>query len=188
MGQVPPPAPGPEGRRRRRLVARAVLRSAVTATLLFALYAVAPVDGHATAAGTALRLLLAVVCIALVLAVQVRSIVSANYPDLRAIEALVTAITVFLILFALLYLGLATTDPANFTQPLNRVGALYFTVTVLATVGFGDITAQTDGARLLVIIQMLLGLGLIAGVVRVFSAAARAGTARGADGPEPARR
>jgi hypothetical protein len=58
------------------------------------------------------------------------------------------------------------------------VGALYFTVTVLATVGFGDITAQTAGARLLVTAQMLLGLGLLAGIVRVFSAAARAGAAR----------
>jgi len=118
------------------------------------------------------------VLLALALAGQVDSIRAANHPDLRAIEALVAAVTGFLVLFALLYLGLAQTDSANFTQPLGRVSALYFTVTVLATVGFGDITAQTDGARLLVTVQMLLGLGLVAGLVRVFSAAARAGAAR----------
>jgi hypothetical protein len=159
-----------------------VLRSAVTIAMLLALYVLMPIDTHATAGGTAVRLVGVVVLIAVVLAVQVQSIMSANYPDLRAIEALVTVIAVFLVLFALLYLGLATTDAANFTQPLNRVGAFYFAVTVLATVGFGDIAAQTDGARLLVTVQMLLGLGLIAGVVRVFSAAARAGAARQSGG------
>jgi hypothetical protein len=171
-------------------VARAVLRSGVTVALLYALYALAPVGyvTAATAAGTLIRLASVVVIVALVVAVQVRAIRSANYPDLRAIEALVTALTVFLVLFALLNLGLAEADPANFTQPLTRVSALYFTVTVLATVGFGDITARTDGARLLVTVQMLLGLGLIAGVVRIFSAAARAGAARRPDESGPARR
>jgi hypothetical protein len=169
-------------------VARAVLRSAATVTLLFALYAVAPVGSHATPAGTALRLIGVVVLIALVLAVQVRSIRSANHPDLRASEALVTVLTVFVVLFALLYLGLAQTDSANFNQPLDRVSALYFTVTVLATVGFGDITAQTAGTRLLVTVQMLLGLGLIAGIVRVFTAAARAADTRRPDESGPARR
>jgi hypothetical protein len=85
----------------------------------------------------------------------------------------VTAVTVFLVLFALLSLGLAQTGPASFSQPLDRVGARSFTITVLATVGFGDLTAQTAGARLLVTVQMLLGLGLIAGIVRVFAAGAR---------------
>jgi hypothetical protein len=46
-------------------------------------------------------------------------------------------------------------------------------VTVLSTVGFGDITAQSDASRLLVTIQMLLDLALIAIVVRVFYATAR---------------
>jgi hypothetical protein len=188
MDPMPPPAPAPGSRAWRRLVVRAVLRSVATVVLLFALYALAPVDGLAADAGTAVRLVLAVGFIALAFAVQVQSIRSANYPDLRAIEALVTAVAGFLVLFALLSLGFAQTDPASFNQPLSRVSALYFATTVLATVGFGDITAQTDGARLLVTVQMLLGLGLIAGLVRVFSAAAaQAGEARQPDAAGPAR-
>jgi voltage-gated potassium channel len=38
---------------------------------------------------------------------------------------------------------------------------LYFTVTVFATVGFGDITAKTEAARLLVTGQMIIDLIII---------------------------
>ena len=168
-------------RARRRLVARAVLRIVLTTGLLLALYARAPVP-FVPAADAAVRLVAVLVLLAVVIAVQVASIRSASYPALRAAEALAVAIVVFLVSFALLYLGLAGTAPASFNQPLDRVGAFYFAATVLATVGFGDITAQTAGARLLVTVQMLLGLGLIALIVRVFTAAARAGAARRAAG------
>jgi voltage-gated potassium channel len=173
--QTPPEALG--RRDRRRLVARAVLRVVLTTGLLLALYALASVP-FVAAAAAAVRLVAVLVLLAVVIAVQVASIRSASYPALRAAEALVVAIVVFLVSFALLYLGLAGTAPASFNQPLDRVGAFYFAATVLATVGFGDITAQTAGARLLVTVQMLVGLGLLAVVVRVFSAAARAGAAR----------
>jgi hypothetical protein len=170
-------------RDRRRLVAGAVLRVLLTAGLLLALYALAPVP-FVPAADAVVRLVAVLVLLAVLIAVQVAAIRSASYPALRAAEALVVAIVVFLVSFALLYLGLASTAPASFNQPLDRVGAFYFAATILATVGFGDIIAQTTGARLLVTVQMLLGLGLIALVVRVFSAAARAGAARQATGQE----
>jgi hypothetical protein len=41
---------------------------------------------------------------------------------------------------------------------MDKVGAMYFTVTVFSTVGFGDITAKTDLARTLVTVQMLVNL------------------------------
>jgi hypothetical protein len=51
---------------------------------------------------------------------------------------------------------------------------LYFTVTILSTVGFGDITPHTDVARLLTTVQMLTDLGLITIVVRLlFGGASR---------------
>jgi voltage-gated potassium channel len=181
--QTPLPALRP--RDRRRLVARAVVRMVVTTTLLLVLYALAPV-GFAAGASAVVRLVVVLVLVVAVVARQVRAIVSAAYPVLRAIEALVITIGLFLVLFALLYLGLATAAPDSFTRPLTRVSALYFTVTVLATVGFGDITAQSEAAQLLVTVQMLLGLTLLALAVRIFSAAARAsapraGPARGAE-------
>jgi hypothetical protein len=56
---------------------------------------------------------------------------------------------------------------------LTRFDAVYFTVTVLATVGFGDIAAVTQTARILVTIQMLADLVLIGFVAKVLLGAAQ---------------
>jgi hypothetical protein len=92
---------------------------------------------------------------------------------LQATESGIIAIAAFIILFALLYVGLAQADATHFSEPLDRVSAFYFTVTILATVGFGDIAARSDAARVVVTVQMLLDLALIAVIVRVYSSAAR---------------
>ena len=66
-----------------------------------------------------------------------------------------------------------TISAGNFTEPLTRTDALYFAVTVFSTVGFGDITAKTEAARLVVTGQMIadlivigLGLKVIVGAVK----------------------
>jgi len=50
---------------------------------------------------------------------------------------------------------------------MTRTNALYFTVTVFATVGFGDITAKTEAARLLVTVQMIIDLIILGFGARV---------------------
>ena len=70
-------------------------------------------------------------------------------------------------------------SPGSFTAPLSRTDALYFTVTVFSTVGFGDITAKAETARLVVTGQMIadlviLGLAIKAIVGAVGRAAAPA--------------
>jgi hypothetical protein len=52
---------------------------------------------------------------------------------------------------------------------------LYFTVTVFATVGFGDIVATTQGARVLVMGQMVAGIVIIGLGVRIFVDAVKRG-------------
>ena len=105
-------------------------------------------------------------------AFQVRSIVRSRFPALRAIEALATSVPLFLLLFASVYVVLSTISASNFTEPLTHTDALYFTVTVFSTVGFGDITAKSEAARLVVTAQMIadlliigLGLRVIVGAV-----------------------
>jgi voltage-gated potassium channel len=92
------------------------------------------------------------------LAVQVRLIAASPYPRLRALETLGTSVPLFLLLFASAYVVTAAIAASSFSQPMTRTNALYFTVTVFATVGFGDITAKTETARLLVTGQMILDL------------------------------
>ncbi len=45
----------------------------------------------------------------------------------------------------------------------SPVDALYFSVVALATVGFGDLTPTTDGAKLFTVGYILAGVGIIAG-------------------------
>ncbi len=64
-------------------------------------------------------------------------------------------------------------DPESFTQPMNKVAAVYFSVTILATVGFGDIAPVTDLTRIVVTVQMVLDLVLIGAAVKLLGASAK---------------
>jgi hypothetical protein len=108
---------------------------------------------------------------------QLRAITVAERPTLRAIEALGVLVPLIAVAFAALYLVIADQDPGAFTQPLDKIGALYFATTVLSTVGFGDIVALTGAARVAVIVQMLVDLVLLAVVVRLLSGAIARGRA-----------
>jgi hypothetical protein len=71
---------------------------------------------------------------------------------------------------------MAQADLSNFNvQSLTRTDALYFTVTVFTTVGFGDIVATTQVARLVVTVQMILDLVVLGLGVRVFLGAVQRG-------------
>jgi voltage-gated potassium channel len=152
--------------RRRRLVGLGLLRSLAATVVLVGLYYLLPLDHVknvplALAAG--LLILLAVTVW------QVRAVIRARYPAVRAIEALATTVPLFLLLFASAYFTMAATNPANFsTHSLTRTDALYFTVTTFSTVGFGDITAVSQSARLVVTAQMLLDLLALGLGIRAF--------------------
>ena len=58
---------------------------------------------------------------------------------------------------------------------MTRLDALYFTVTTFATVGYGDIAPVSQAARLVALLQMVLGLILLGIVARVITGAAKLG-------------
>jgi hypothetical protein len=114
---------------------------------LVAIYYLLPLDRSSI--GVVIGIL-AVGLLALIglVAFQVRAIIRAAYPALRAVGALATSVPLFLLLFAGTYFVMGTISAGTFSQPMTRTDALYFTVTVFSTVGFGDITAVTEAARL----------------------------------------
>jgi hypothetical protein len=83
----------------------------------------------------------------------------------------------FLLLFAASYYILSADDAATFTEALSRSDALYLTVTIFATVGFGDISAQSETARLFVTVQMLLDLVILGLGLQVLLGAVKRGKA-----------
>lgn len=151
---------------RRSLAIRLVLRSLIVAILLFVAYYTLPMDRPERSGLVVLVVGIAV--LGLVLLWQVRAIMGSPYPRLRAFETLTIGIPLLLIVFASAYYLIQNGDSNSFTQPLTKTDALYFTITVFSTVGFGDITAKTELARILVSIQMMFDLavfGLVAKLI-----------------------
>jgi voltage-gated potassium channel len=161
----------------RRQVVRALLRASLTATVLVVLYFTLPITGSLDGSA-ALLLALGLLGLAGVITWQVRAVLQSRYPGLRAIEALASAIPLFLLLFAAAYLRMADADAGAFSEPLSRTDALYFTITVFSTVGFGDITPKTDLARVATMVQMLGDLLAVGLVLHVMVGAVKAGMQR----------
>lgn len=157
---------------KRRHLVWALVRSLVSATLLVTVYFVLPLDRSLDASGVAL-LLLGLVVFGITVAWQVRAILQAQYPALQAIEALAIAIPLFLLTFSAVYIELARGTGRAFTEPLNKVDAVYFTVTVFATVGFGDIAPVTQAARIITTVQMLGDLVVLGVLIKTIAGAVK---------------
>jgi Ion channel len=170
----PDPAARPAARPQRRTIVRAVLRAMGSTAALVAIYYLLPLDRSSTWVAVTMLVIGLVALIGLVV-FQVRGILRSRFPGLRGVEALATSIPLFLLLFASTYVVLDTISADSFSEPLTRTGALYFTVTVFSTVGFGDITAKTEAARLVVTGQMIVDLVAVGLTVKVIVGAVKRG-------------
>lgn len=159
-------------RDRRRLLSFGVLRALGSAALVITVYFVAPLDRLESVAPP-ITLLLALIILTAVVAGQVRAIVQTPFPGIRAVEALAICVPLFLVLFAAGYYLMSKSDSGAFSEPLDRLAGLYYSVTVFATVGFGDITAVTTPARVSTTIQMTLDLIVVGLGARVVLGAVR---------------
>jgi voltage-gated potassium channel len=162
-----PPARTLAPTRRRRLIWLGVLRALATATVLVALYYLLPLD-HMASVPLAVTLLAGLIILLAVATWQLRLILRARYPGVRAAQALAMTVPLFLLLFASAYYVMARASPGSFSSHLSRTDALYFTVTTFSTVGYGDITATSQTARLVVTVQMILDLLALGLGIRVF--------------------
>lgn len=169
-------APGDPRQHRRALLVVAARLLAI-ATVAFTAYGFMPVTDVGNA-GVFVRLVACLLAFFLAIGWQVRTILVSPQPRLKAAEALGTAIVLLIVIFAYSYLTLSVSDASSFTQPLGRAASVYFTITVLATVGFGDIAPVSSVARLVTSAQMVLDLVVIGLVVRILFNAAQQGMAR----------
>jgi voltage-gated potassium channel len=148
------------------MIVWAVLRIVGSTAVLVAVYYLLPLSHSSAGAAITILVIGLVVFIGLV-AAQVRSILWHPFPGLRAIEALATSVPLFLLLFASSYVVMAKMSASNFGERLTPTDGLYFTVTVFSTVGFGDITAKSQAARLVVTGQIIADLVILGLAIKV---------------------
>ena len=163
-----------------RIIATRLVSMTLSLAAILLFYAFLPVDLRSGLWVQLLAVLLAVGLVAVSFVRQVRQIRRSPYPVLRAVEALIVLLAMLLAVAALGAYALALDDPNAFSEPLTRLDSFYFSVTTLATVGYGDITPVSDSARVFTIIQMLVDLAFVGVVIKVISAvASREAKARG---------
>jgi hypothetical protein len=155
----------------RRVAVMSLVRAIGSATVIVAAYYVLPVAASGGQIGV--RLVASALAIAIVIVWQVRGIQRSEHPGFRALEALAIAASIMVSMFASAYLSLSESDPGAFNEPLGRTGALYFTMTTVTTVGFGDIAARTEAARVAVMLQMVFNVVVIGAGIKLIVSTAR---------------
>jgi hypothetical protein len=155
----------------------AALRPVLISACLVTVYYLVPMDQGITTV-TGVELIGALLGVGVLIGFQTYVISRSRFPRLRAVEALATSLPLFLLLFSTAYYLMARGLPGSFTEPLTRTDALYFTLTVFSTVGFGDITPRTETARVATMVQMTGDLILVGVAARAVVAAVREGLRR----------
>lgn len=156
-----------------------LLRWLLACLALLVAFAVVPIRPEADSWALVIRWCITIAMLAaLVLIIRRQALRQLREAD-APVGALVVGILAGLLIFALIDYGVAVHRPGEFTGMDSRVDALYFALSTLLTVGFGDITADGQGARVLICVQMTFNFTAIAGsaslVARKFTA--RAATA-----------
>jgi voltage-gated potassium channel len=170
---------------RGRAIAATLVHAVAASGLLLLAYYRAPLD-RPLDLGTGWLFLLALLLFAGVMAWELRGILRSDEPRLRAIRAMGLGLPLLLIIFASTYCTIAGQQPDAFSEPLSRTDGIYFTVTVFATVGFGDIAPVSELARVLVTIQMIVGLIAVGLIAKLVLGAVQVAVARRAATPDPA--
>ncbi|HEU5038358.1 MAG TPA: potassium channel family protein [Nocardioides sp.] len=148
-----------------------VLRLGVAVALALVLYFVVPVE--ASEEGLLVRAVVSLLSLGLLTAGVIWQIlVHLEDPD-RRIDGLLFALVVAVLAFALAFYRLEIAYPDQIVGLHSRVDALYFTMTTLLTVGYGDIHAAGQGARVLVMVAMVFNVAVIATAVTTISSRVR---------------
>lgn len=132
------------------------------------LFFAVPVRGGVSAVPLVRDALLALTGVAVVGWVVVRQVRGSGRRELTPLQ-LVILVEITACVFALSYYALSVHDHGQFVGIRTRLDALYFTLTTMTTVGYGDVHAAAQLARALVCIHLvfnLVFLGLLARLLR----------------------
>lgn len=186
-GGAPDPTPGSPTRGSELSPTRRLGRGLLALAGVLVAYYVFPVDDVPSSWGilrVGLSLLAGLAAVVYVAMRQVRMLsrVPVGDPVVR-LDVLALAVFVVVPIFALGYYAIETADPGQFQDLRTKTDALYFTVSTLVTVGFGDVHAAGQPARVLVIVQMAFDVVFVAAAVSVLTTQMRARAAERRDTP-----
>jgi hypothetical protein len=145
-----------------------VLHNAATLTGALLAYYYFPVTGESSALW---QVLLFCVGLGLLIWWVIRELMkqlAAGSSGVR-VRSLITLLYPLVALFALAYYLIQRTDPGQFDGLVTRTDSLYFTVITLGTIGYGDVHAIGQFARVVTMIQVALDLVVIGAFVAIAS-------------------
>ncbi|MCD0448814.1 potassium channel family protein [Actinocorallia sp. API 0066] len=123
-----------------------------------------PVRQSDVSSGYAARGVLLFLSLSVVTAIllrQARRVAHGRRPAAEQIALLLSIVDLVVVFFALLYYARAH----EFTGLTTRLDALYFSVSTLCTVGYGDIVPVATWAKVLTTVQMVFDLVIVTSVL-----------------------
>ncbi len=130
-------------------------------------YSLAPLHGNHKDIGFAIGIAAVLIVVPLTV-VRARAITTSDRPVLDAVETIVLLFTLLVLGFSIVYLIVAE-HSGQIAGLHTKIDAVYFTVSTLSTVGFGDVHAAGQAARVIVTLQIVFDLVFIATAVRLLA-------------------
>src|SRR6478735_3539106 len=140
---------------------RRVVRLAVAVTLLCIVYFTVPLTRE-IGRGEVAQIAVGCVALALLGFMVVWEVRQQLIDQSRNIDRLALAMAVAVMGFALGFYVMAERDPTQIAGLDTRLDSLYFTMTTLLTIGYGDIHAVGQLARGVVLVQMVFNVAILA--------------------------
>jgi voltage-gated potassium channel len=145
---------------------------ALILSMILVVYFAAPVR-LALDESTAVRLSTVLVALGLLAAFVVWVLRRQVDDESRRIDGLITVILVVVVAFSLAFYIMEKTSPGEVAGLKTRLDSLYFTVSTLLTIGYGDVHAQGQAARALVLVQVVFDVVFVATAAGLLSSRVR---------------
>lgn len=139
---------------------RRSLRLAVAVALLVAIYFLVPLNGD-FGASEVVQVVLTLTALALLSFMVIWEVRQQLVDESRNIDRLALALVVSVLGFAIGFYVMAERNPGQIVGLETRLDSLYFTMTTLLTIGYGDIHAKGQLARGLVLVQMCFNVVIL---------------------------
>jgi voltage-gated potassium channel len=174
---------------------RRILRLNATLGLTLVVYFEAPVRDIQRSSGY--RILITIVALALLTLWVLWQLRRHVDDQSQRIDGLVGVILIVIVVFALAFYVLEQRRPGEIVGLNSRLDSLYFTVSTLLTIGYGDVHAAGQLARALVLVQTVFDVVFVATAASLLSSRVRSAAQRRAqertrstsagEGSDPAR-